>query len=109
MKLAKPRFLATPCYWIVDMAKTRARFRDAYIRKCVAKVRSRGLDGLDFGIQLPLTAEQAGMMKEAGLGLCVWTVNEVELAVTLARADVGAITTNWPKKIREGVVRGLRG
>ncbi len=105
IEFAKTRFPDIPCYWIVDLSGVRARELNNYIGKCSKQARAVGLDGLDFGVKTPLTEEQVALVHGAGLGLCVWTVDDPELARALAEAGVETITTNWPDRVRRWLGR----
>jgi glycerophosphoryl diester phosphodiesterase len=69
------------------------------------RANSTGLDGLDLMASGPIDAAFASQIRDAGLGLCVWTVDDPELAQNLLNIGVQGITTNRPGWLR-GQLRG---
>lgn len=60
-----------------------------------------GFDGLDLGADWPIDGAFVRRIRDAGLALHVWTVNDGELAKRLVQAGVDGITTDRPGWIRE--------
>ena len=58
-------------------------------------------DGLDLDRRFAIDSEFVSRVKNAGLKLCVWTVNDAALAGKLAALGVDGITTNRPLWLRE--------
>jgi glycerophosphoryl diester phosphodiesterase len=56
----------------------------------------------------PLDAAMIGSIREAGLAVMVWVVDEPETALRLARAGVDALCTNEPKRLVDALGKGLR-
>jgi glycerophosphoryl diester phosphodiesterase len=59
------------------------------------------LTGLDLQHTWPLTAADVKKIKDAGLQLHVWTVNDVEIAKRWVNLGVASITTDRPGWLRE--------
>lgn len=59
------------------------------------------LDGLDLDHRWPLTSEDVRRIRRAGLGLCVWTVDDPTVARRWLALGVDGITTNRPAWLRE--------
>ncbi len=67
----------------------------------IQKAKAARFDGLDLNDQFPINAEFVAKVKEAGLQLHVWTVDDPAVARRLAAAGVNGITTNRPGWLRE--------
>ncbi len=65
------------------------------------KAKSANLDRLDLDRRFAMDEEFVSRVKDAGLKVCVWTVNEVALARKLSALGVDGITTNRPLFLRE--------
>lgn len=78
---------------------------DALIRRC----READLDGLDLQSTWPVTRDFVSNVKDAGLKLIVWTVDDANVAKGLAEAGVDGITTNKPKWLREQLGEDAQG
>jgi glycerophosphoryl diester phosphodiesterase len=68
------------------------------IAEIINKAVESGMDGLDLGWQ-GLTAEKVRLVKDAGLELYVWTVDDVEVACQMKEYGVDGLTTNNPEII----------
>lgn len=55
-----------------------------------------GMDGLDLAWQ-EMTAEKVKLIKDAGLELYVWTVDDIEVARQMKEYGVDGLTTNNPE------------
>lgn len=71
------------------------------IPSLIEKAKAAQLDGLDLLHSGPLDAEAVRQIKDAGLKVCVWTVDNDEAAKRLLAAGVEAFTTNRPQWLRE--------
>ena len=69
--------------------------------KLIEIARGNGLDGLSVMACEHVDAEFVHSVKDAGLKLWVWTVDEVDEARRLIVAGVDALTTNRPGRLRE--------
>jgi glycerophosphoryl diester phosphodiesterase len=74
---------------------------DLPLDEMIRQARSAGLDGLDLEACPAVDASLARRVGEAGMMLCVWTVDDADEAHRLAEAGVGAITTNRPAWLRD--------
>ena len=66
----------------------------------VEEARALGVQGLNLDRRFPIDAAFVATVHAAGLRLCVWTVDEPELARRLAAAGADLITTNRPGWLR---------
>jgi glycerophosphoryl diester phosphodiesterase len=67
----------------------------------MALARNAKLDGVDLGAAEPMNADLVAKIKAAGLGVFVWTVDDVGLAKSLVKAGVDGITTDQPGSLRK--------
>ena len=67
----------------------------------IEKARAAGLDGLDVKAVKAVNASFVRKIKEAGLQLYVYTVDDVEHAKELIRMGIDGLTTNRPGLMRE--------
>jgi len=54
-----------------------------------------------------VTPDVVATVHDAGLGVCVWTVDETSEAEAMLRVGVDAITTNFPERV-VAIARGAR-
>lgn len=89
-----------PTYWLVGTKKDEQT--EAWIphdKTLVDQTAAAGLDGLDVHYA-GVTKEFAQSVRDAGLGLYVWTVNDSAEAARLTRIGVDGITTDRPGWLR---------
>ncbi|MCU0914454.1 MAG: glycerophosphodiester phosphodiesterase [Planctomycetes bacterium] len=94
MKAAKQRMPETPACWLCDK-----RVFVSYGCRLVEQARTGGMDGLDVHWS-GLTRHFSRAVKEAGLALYLWTVDDPAEAVRFQAMGVDGITTNRPGWIR---------
>lgn len=82
-----------------DYKKRSLNALDELVAFCVQS----GFDGLDLDRGWPIDSAFVQRVREAGLLLYVWTVNDPDRAKELARASVDAITTDRPALIRDAL------
>jgi glycerophosphoryl diester phosphodiesterase len=89
-----------PAYWVVDLNP--AGQPPPAAEELVAAARAIGADGLDLSATPVVLDKPFGdAVRAAGLALCVWTVNTVELAHQMIEAGVQGLTTDRPGWLRE--------
>ena len=71
----------------------------------IALCRESGFAGLGVSAGWPIDARAVAQMREAGLELNVWTVNDVKRARALAEAGVTSLTTDRPGWLREQLAK----
>lgn len=64
-----------------------------------------GLDGLDLGLKWPWSAEMVRQIREAGLKVYAWTVNQPDDLKRLAALGLDGITTDDPTLARRILTR----
>ncbi|MEZ0254781.1 MAG: glycerophosphodiester phosphodiesterase [Chthoniobacter sp.] len=101
MQQARQRFAQAPIYWIVSPKADKESGLFPPIESLIAKAKDAGLSGLDLDAKYPLDAAAVAKVKEAGLRLYTWTVDDSALAQKLAAAGVDGVTTNRPGWLRE--------
>jgi glycerophosphoryl diester phosphodiesterase len=69
--------------------------------KIIGEARAAGLTGLDLKSTWPLTVDDVGKIREAGLELHVWTVDDPALAQHWIKLGAQSLTTNRPGWLRE--------
>lgn len=72
----------------------------------IAVCREAGFDGLGVSAGWPIDGRLVEELREAGLELNVWTVNDVARARALAGAGVASITTDRPGWLRDQLAKG---
>lgn len=70
-------------------------------RTLVQKVIAGGLDGIDLGWHATLTPELTAPIRDAGLTIYAFTINELPQLDSCMAANVDAVTTDFPKRIRK--------
>ena len=107
MKHARERFPRSPLFWIASPRKL-SRGKRPSADALIAKAKSANLNGLDLDRRFAIDQEFVSRVKNAGLKVCVWTVNDGALARKLAALGVDGITTNRPLLLAH-VMHCLRG
>ena len=101
---AKQRMPKIPCYWLYGTTphvdEKTGKISD-YPDELLARCKAAGLDGLDIKFDSAITPEFMERMKDAGLDLIVWTVNDPEVARRMGALGVAGITTDRPAWLRE--------
>ncbi len=100
MRAARPLLPALEMCWLASHAQAaNGRFPSA--RELVEKARAAHLDGLNLDHRFPIDAAFASVVKQAGLKLYAWTVDDPAQARSLLAAGVDGITTNRPAWLRQ--------
>lgn len=71
----------------------------------IAETKEDKLDGVDLGLDWPWTEAMVKQIRDAGLGLYVWTVNKPADVQRLAKLGVDGITTDDPVMVRETLAK----
>jgi len=103
MRLAKERFPNLQVYWIVSYKAAKETGQLPQLDDLVKKAKAAKLDGLDLDWKFPLDRAAVDSIKQAGLKLYCWTVNDLKVARRLADAGIDGITTDRPLWLREGL------
>jgi glycerophosphoryl diester phosphodiesterase len=107
MAFAKRTMPRVPVYWGLEAVR-RPRGKLVWPRpvdEVIQLARHAGFDGLDVDATGPIDAAFANALREAGLGLFVWTVNDADTGSRLLAAGVDGITTDRPGWLRKQLNR----
>ncbi|MDY3558291.1 glycerophosphodiester phosphodiesterase [Gemmata sp. JC673] len=101
LKKARPE---VPAYWLVSLAPRKGA-KAPTAAEVIAKAKEIKADGVDLSASAALDEAFAKAVREAGLKLYVWTVNDVEVAKRMVRLGVDGITTDRPGWLREQLAK----
>ena len=102
MAAAEKQFPELETYWIVDIkpnpktGKLAAKAEDL-----IRDAKAAGVDGLDLSAHETIDRAYASKIRDAGLKLAVWTVNDPKMARLMIDAGVQGLTTDRPGWMRE--------
>lgn len=82
-------------------AAKKAKTPNPTVDEMIRQAKAAGLTGLDLQHTWPLTAGDVKRIRDAGLQLHVWTVDDVAIAKRWIELGVASITTNRPGWLRE--------
>ena len=103
---AKKRLPEIPCYWLYGKTphvdKETGKISDRP-DELLARCKAAGLDGIDIQFESEITPDFMKRMKDAGLELIVWTVNDPAVARRMVKLGVAGITTDRPAWLREQI------
>jgi glycerophosphoryl diester phosphodiesterase len=95
------KLIDVPTYWLKGTEKDKQTEKwIPHNPRLVQIAKKNGLDGLDVHYA-GVTKEFIDAVKSAGQKLYVWTVDDPEEAIRLARLGVAGITTNRPEWLRK--------
>ena len=103
MALTKQHFPSCKVLWNLTMAKDGGGRWRPDVWEIVSSAKSSGIDGLGIGFCEAIDAELVRQVREAGMELFVWTVDEVDQAKALRSLGVDYLATNRPGWIRENL------
>lgn len=89
--------------WLVGADKDPVTGRPPTLDAVITEAQGILADGLDLSAAWPIDAAFVRKVREAGLGIWVWTVDDPDLARRLKEAGVDGITTNRPGWLRERI------
>lgn len=102
MKQAKEMFPGIPVLYLSSFKKDKETgVVSPSIDSLIGRAKEAHLDGLNLVYTGPLDAAAIQSIKNAGLKIYVWTVDDAEAARRLRDAGVQGITTNRPQWLRE--------
>jgi glycerophosphoryl diester phosphodiesterase len=101
MAKAKQRFPGLAVHWVVSYEKDKKTGQHPDLDTLIARARAARFDGLDLDYKFPINSEFVAKIKESGLQLYVWTVDDATVAAKLVAADVHGIETNRPGWLRK--------
>ncbi|HWN93893.1 MAG TPA: glycerophosphodiester phosphodiesterase family protein, partial [Methylomirabilota bacterium] len=100
LKESKAKLPDIEHYFLSDY-KTNAQGRLPELSPMIAQAKSAKFDGLDLQFKWPIDKAFVNQVKDAGLKLVVWTVNDPAIAKRMVEAGVDGITTDRPGWLRE--------
>lgn len=102
---AKPLFPDIRKLWIVGAKTDKKTKEKTYpdVKQLAATAKEAGLDGLDLNGGFPMDDAATAAIKQNGLLLAVWTVDDADVAERWVKAGADAITTNKPDFIRKSL------
>jgi glycerophosphoryl diester phosphodiesterase len=71
------------------------------LQQLIENTKGHGLDGLDLSSKWPWNVAMVEQIRDAGLEVFVYTVNDPQLAKKLAELGVDGITTDYPALIKQ--------
>lgn len=99
---AKKLLPEIPAYWLSAPKQNEKTGEWSPSREeLIAKAKAAGANGLDLKALPIIDADYVKAVKDAGLGIYVWTVNDAEEAKRLQSAGVDGITTDRPGYLKE--------
>jgi len=102
MKLLKETFPKIGAYWIAEGKDYKSKVN---LKETIRKCKSAKLDGLDVQVRRYLNKDVINSVKNSGLSIYTWTVDDSERAKQLCIEGIDGITTNragWLKnKLKE--------
>jgi len=104
---AKPLFPDIRKLWIVGAKTDKETKKKTYpdVKDLAAQAKAAGMDGLDLNHGFPMDEKDTAAIKQSGLLLAVWTVNDAEVAERWVKAGADAITTDKPEVIRKSLAK----
>lgn len=88
-------------YYLAGYKKDPATGKMPEIEPLIEQAKQANLTGLDLQFTWPFSPEFVGKIRNSGLKLIAWTVDDAEVANQLAALGVDGITTNRPAWLRE--------
>jgi glycerophosphoryl diester phosphodiesterase len=95
-------------FWLYDYKKDKKTGEFPKLDDLIAKAKAAKADGLDLNFNFPLDAANVKKIKDAGLQIHVWTVDDPAKARELVKAGVDSITTNRPGALRKELEGGAK-
>jgi len=103
MAKAKERFPRLAVFWVVGYDKDKKTGQPPDLDALITKAQAARFDGLDLNCRFPIDSEFVAKVRQAGLQLHVWTVDDAKVAARLVAAGVDGITTNRPGWLRQAI------
>ena len=99
---AKRAFPELQVYWIVDIKPNPKTGKTSpTAEELIREAKAAAVDGLDLSAHETIDRTFASKIRDAGLKLAVWTVNDPQLARQMIQAGVEGLTTDRPGWMRE--------
>jgi glycerophosphoryl diester phosphodiesterase len=109
VRLTKQQIPEIRVYWLAELKRNNETGQlNHTAAELIQKTKQGNLDGLDLGHIPPLTADFVREIKQAGLPIFVWTVNDVDKAREYRDLGIDGITTDRPALLREAFATGSK-
>ena len=102
----KKRMPGVPAYWVLSVTPREPdpnEPKNVPLGQRIPAAKEARADGLDVNWKSGVDAEYLAVVREAGLELHAWTVNDAEQARKLAAVGIDSITTDRPGWLREQI------
>jgi len=101
MKMARQSFKDYEVFWLRRIEKNFLQFWKLNINEIINISLENEFDGLNIKYSKVISPSIVKMIKESGLKLFVWTVNEPELAKKLISYGIDGITSDRPSWLKQ--------
>ncbi len=91
--------------YLIAGGKDKQKNQRTDVTPFIEQAKTAGLDGLDLGSDWPWTPALVKQIRDAGLGVYVWTVDKPEEITRFKGLAVDGITTNDPVVVRETLAK----
>ncbi len=99
----KKRLPGMKVYYLADFKPDKEAGNVVTAEELIQTARDAKLDGLDLSFKGPIDAMFVKKVKDAGLEMYVWTIDDPEVAKRMIEAGVDGITSNRPQWLKEQV------
>lgn len=89
--------------YLLAAGKDKQKKQRTDVTPFIDQAKEAGLDGLDLGIDWPWSPAMVKQIRDAGLGVYVWTVNKPVDVTRFQALGVHGITTDDPVMVREAL------
>ena len=99
----KKRLPEMKVYYLADFKPDKQTGKVVTVEELIQRAKDSNLDGLDLSFKGPIDAAFVKKVKDAGLEMYVWTVDDPEIAKRMIEAGVDGITSNKPAWLKKQV------
>lgn len=89
--------------YLLAAGKDKQKKQRTDVTPYIEQAKTAGLDGLDLGMDWPWSPAMVKQIRDAGLGVYVWTVNKPVDVTRFQALGVDGITTDDPVMVREAL------
>lgn len=99
----KKRLPEMKVYYLADFKPNKETGKVITVEELIQTAKDANLDGLDLSFKGPIDAAFVKKVKDAGLEMYVWTIDEPGVAKRMINAGVDGITSNRPQWLKEQI------